>query len=354
MTSADKGISTPDLQRELERIGTDFHDALSRARTVEQLGLVRQAFLGKKSAIRRLLNQIGELPQDLRVSVATKLNEARQTFDEVLRRASEELAETGSAHQVEAEWLDRSLPGVHPLRGAINPVTDTEDRCLEILRELGFVLSEGPEVEDQFYNFDALNIPKHHPARDLQDTFFVQGDLVLRTHTTSVQARVLAKRNPPPIKIVSRGRVYRNEKVDASHLAMFHQLEGVWLETGTSFAHLKWVLRFVAEHLYGNDLKLRFKPKFYPYTEPSVGMDIQCSRCDGLGCEACHGLGWVTVIGAGMIHPNVLVTFGYNPDKVTGFAFGWGTSRLAAQFYGISQIRAMYEQDWRFLNNLVD
>ena len=294
------GETMIDVHDQIEALTAKFEEALSRARTSEEVGLVRQSFLGKKSAIRRLLSQVGQLPEQVRATVAAKLNDTRKKLDEVLRIASEQIAEKAIREGVESEWLDRSLPGVIASRGALNPVTDTEERCLEVLRQLGFVLSEGPEVEDEFYNFDALNIPKHHPARDLQDTFFVHGDLVLRTHTTSVQARVLSSRQAPPIKIASRGRVYRNENVDASHLAMFHQLEGIWLEAGTTFAHLKWVLRFVAENLYGNNLKLRFKPKFYPYTEPSVGMDIQCGPCEGRGCEACHALGWITVIGAGM------------------------------------------------------
>jgi phenylalanyl-tRNA synthetase alpha chain len=222
-----------------------------------------------------------------------------------------------------------------------------ERRCLSILQRLGFTLVDGPEVEDEFHNFDALNIPKHHPARDMQDTFFVNGGLLLRSHTTTVQARVLGERRPLPIRVASAGRVYRNEAVDATHLAMFHQLEGLWIDRGLGFAHLKGVLLAVAEGLYGPGHHFRFKPKFYPYTEPSVGMDIRCTACEGAGCAACHGAGWVTIIGAGMVHRNVFTTFGYDPDEVSGIAFGWGTTRLAAQLVSIARVKSLYESDLR-------
>jgi len=205
---------------------------------------------------------------------------------------------------------------------------------------------EGPEVEHPYYNFDALNIPEHHPARDMQDTFWVDGGWLLRSHTTTVQARVLQQRPTPPVRVASLGRVYRNEAVDATHTAMFHQMEGIWVDRGLTFAHLKGTLAVIARALYG-DQPIRFKPKFYPYTEPSVGVDLQCSVCQGAGCEACHGAGWVTILGSGMIHPKVFLEFGYDPDEVSGIAFGFGTSRMAAQRAGVVKSRTLYEQDIR-------
>jgi phenylalanyl-tRNA synthetase alpha chain len=226
-----------------------------------------------------------------------------------------------------------------------------ERRCLEVLRQLGFEVANGPEVEHPYYNFDALNIPEHHPARDMQDTFWVQGGLLLRSHTTTVQARILEANREKgasalPIRIASMGRVYRNEAVDATHLAMFHQLEGLWVDRGLTFAHLKGVLDFVARSLFG-DRKVRFKPKFYPYTEPSVGVDLACGVCGGKGCEACHGAGWVTILGAGMVHPKVFKEFGFDPNEVSGIAFGLGTTRMAAQWSGVTRPKSMYESDLR-------
>lgn len=228
---------------------------------------------------------------------------------------------------------------------------------MAVMRQLGFEFVDGPEVEHPFYNFDALNIPEHHPARDMQDTFWVQGGWLLRSHTTTVQARVLERQPQLPIRVASYGRVYRNEAVDATHLAMFHQFEGIWLDRGLSFAHLKGTLSFIARALYG-DHRIRFKPKFYPYTEPSVGVDLECSVCHGHGldmgrqCEACHGAGWVTILGAGMVHPKLLLEFGYDPEQVTGIAFGLGTTRMAAQKTGASKVRSLYEQDQRVMRTL--
>lgn len=250
------------------------------------------------------------------------------------------------AARLDAEWLDLSMPGTAPLRGARHPLTVVEARCLAVLRQLGFTVVDGPEVETAYYNFDALNIPKHHPARDMQDTFWVSGGLLLRSHTTTVQARVLQSKPPLPIRVASMGRVYRNEAVDATHLAMFHQFEGIWIDRGLTFAHLKGVLAFVAKSLYG-DHRVRFKPKFYPYTEPSVGVDLACTVCDTAGCDACHGAGWVTILGAGMVHPNVFREFGYDPAEVSGIAFGLGTARMAAQAAGVHKIRSLYETDLR-------
>ena len=339
---------------DLRSLESEFKSALSTVESSADVTTIRQLFLGKKSRLRQLLANVGNIPQSDRARLATTLNSLRENFDSTLRDLEYRLADRALRLRIEDEWTDTTLPGAPAQVGAMNPVTQAERRCLAILRRLGFELVEGPEVETELFNFDALNIPKHHPARDMQDTFFIQGGLVLRTHTTNVQARALSRRPRPPVRIVSRGRVYRNEDVDATHLAMFHQLEGVWLERGTTFAQLKWVLRFVAKELFGPATGVRFKPKYYPYTEPSVGMDIKCSVCRGSGCDACHGSGWVTIIGAGMIHSRVLETFHYNPEEVSGFAFGWGTSRLAAQLFGVSQVRRLYEQDRRFLQSLTD
>ncbi|HKY34957.1 MAG TPA: phenylalanine--tRNA ligase subunit alpha [Polyangiaceae bacterium] len=328
-----------------------FRAELAQAKRPNELRDLRVKYLGKKSELKSALKSLREIPAEQRAEVAKQLNDAQATIEsELLARESTAQASELS-QKLEQEWVDIALPGLVTERGVKHPVRVVEERCLAVLRQLGFQVASGPEVESPFYNFDALNIPPHHPARDMQDTFWVQGDLVLRSHTSTIQARTLEKRLPLPLKYASPGRVYRNEAVDATHLAMFHQLEGFWVEQGLSFAHLKGVLSFVAGSLYENR-KFRFKPKFYPYTEPSIGLDIACLSCGGEGCGACHDAGWVTIIGAGMIHPKIMKSFGYTEPGVRGIAFGWGTTRMTAQWLGLSRAKSMYEQDMRFLRSM--
>nr|WP_281400972.1 phenylalanine--tRNA ligase subunit alpha [Amycolatopsis umgeniensis] len=316
---------------------------MREAGTVAQLDAMRLKFFGKRSEFKAMFRALGGLEPEERKAKAVVLN---AEFDRLEREFAARLAEVGR-QESEARWraeaVDITLPGLAPRRGAWNPVTEVEQRCLAVLRQLGFEFRSGPEAEDPYYNFDALNIPAHHPARDLQDTFWLDTGAVLRSHTTTVQARVLAGKPALPIKVASAGRVYRNEAVDATHLAMFHQLEGFWVDNGLSLADLKGVLAFVVRELYGPKARIRFKPKYYPYTEPSVGLDISCTRCGGDGCDACHRVGWVTLMGAGMIHPNVLREFGYDRPGVRGLAFGWGLTRMTAQWLGLSKIRQLYE-----------
>lgn len=328
-----------------------FRADLATAQTPQALDVIRRAHTGKKSPFKRALQNLRNIPPEQRRDVAQSINEARTQVEAELAAASKVIEAQALAKQLESERMDLTLPGLALGRGARHPLTNVERRCLDVMRRLGFRLVDGPEVELPHYNFDALNIPKHHPARDMQDTFYVDGGHVLRTHTTSVQARELSKTPALPFRIVSMGRVYRNEAVDATHLAMFHQFEGIWVEEGLTFAHLKGVLSFIVEALYGPG-KLRFKPKYYPYTEPSVGVDLACSQCGGEGCVACHGAGWVTILGAGMIHPKLLIQFGYDPDKVSGIAFGLGTTRMAAQAAGIDKLRPLYEQELSLLHAL--
>jgi phenylalanyl-tRNA synthetase alpha chain len=220
---------------------------------------------------------------------------------------------------------------------------------MDVMRRLGFTLVEGPEIELPYYNFDALNIPENHPARDMQDTFWLPDNHLLRSHTTTVQARVLEQKPPLPIKVVAAGRVYRNEAVDATHLAMFHQFEGIWVEEGLTYGDLKGTLIEIARSIYGEGHQYRFKPKYYPYTEPSVGMDLQCTVCLGKteSCPTCKGAGWITILGSGMIHPKVFIEFGYDHTKLSGIAFGIGTTRIAAQAAGMTALKPLYEQDLR-------
>jgi phenylalanyl-tRNA synthetase alpha chain len=342
-------MSQPDVDALLRA----FREALGEASDPKDLDEIRRVHtVGRKSAMKDAFRAMREVPPQERPAVAKALNAAKATMEAELEAASHQIEARALQHQLDAEWIDLTMPGVAPRRGARHPLTEVEDRCMEVLRRLGFVWVDGPEVEDPYYNFDALNIPEHHPARDMQDTFWVTGGLLLRSHTTTVQARVLQKRPPLPIRIATPGRVYRNEAVDATHVAMFHQLEGLWIAEGLTFSHLKGILAFIAHALYGEDRKIRFKPKFYPYTEPSMGVDVSCGVCNGSGCEACHHTGWVTILGAGMVHPKVFMGFGYDPREVSGIAFGLGTTRMAAQHSGVVKSKSLYDQDLRVLRAL--
>jgi phenylalanyl-tRNA synthetase alpha chain len=341
--SADQGAPRPDATALLEA----FRAQLAAAQTPDALDALRREHTGKASPLKAALKGLRDVPEAERPHVAASLNEAAALVEAELDAARIRVEASALEARLAAEWQDLSAPGVATPCGALHPVTTVERRCLDVLRRLGFTTVEGPEVETAFFNFDALNIPEHHPARDMQDTFWLANGRLLRSHTTTVQARLLAQRPALPIRAASLGRVYRNEAVDATHLAMFHQFEGIWVDRGLTFAHLKGTLAFIARELFGADRKVRFKPKFYPYTEPSVGVDVACTVCGGRGCEACHGAGWVTILGAGMIHPKVFTTFGYDPDEVSGIAFGLGTTRMAAQWAGVSKVRSLYEGDLR-------
>ncbi|MCG7525369.1 phenylalanine--tRNA ligase subunit alpha [Streptomyces sp. OfavH-34-F] len=337
---------------DIDSLRQSFLEELSGASQRVEIEALRTSYLGRRSFIKEEFRRLGELPEEERKQHAVRLNDLSQQMQSEIDARLEAARKAETAVQLEAEWLDVTLPGQVSRAGAWHPLTEVEQRCLTVLRQLGFERAEGPEVEDAYHNFDALNIPQHHPARDMQDTFWLDAGKLLRSHTTTIQARVLGEGRELPIKIAAAGRVYRNEAVDATHLAMFHQLEGFWLEPGLSVGHLKSLLTFVATALYGEDVKLRFKPKYYPYTEPSLGLDIACTHCGGTGCEACHHIGWVTIIGAGMIHPAVLREFGYDRDGVTGIAFGWGSTRMTAQRLGVSKVKPLYSSDQRLLSYL--
>ncbi len=328
-----------------------FRADLANATDPTQLDVVRRTHSGKNSPLKLGLRGLRDVPADDRPAVAAEINAAAEAIEVEIAAAQGQLEAVALEARLDAEWADPNLPGVATGRGSRHPLSLVEDRCLAVLRRLGFERVDGPEVEHPFYNFDALNVPEHHPARDAQDTFWVTDGFLLRSHTTSVQARTLETRRDLPIRIASAGRAYRNEAVDATHLAMFHQLEGLWIDRGLTFAHLKGILAFLATELFG-DQRIRFKPKFYPYTEPSVGVDLACRLCDGAGCEACHGAGWITILGAGMVHPAVFETFGFDPNEVSGIAFGLGTTRMAAQWAGLTRVKALYEQDARVMRIL--
>ena len=331
---------------QIDTLQSTLEVTLAKVVTKEDLELVRRDWLAKEGIVRTLFKQLKEVPADKKPSVAAQLNTIRDRVEKFVTTKEGELQAAARTGQLSKEFYDLSLPGEALGVGSPHPVTLVERKISALLRPFGFKSVYGPEVETDYYCFDALNIPPHHPARDMQDTFYTHTGNVLRTHTTSVQSRTLEK-GGLPTKIATFGRVFRNETEDPSHQAMFHQYELVWVEPGLTLAHLMGLINHILKGLYGKRRKVRFVPKFYPYTEPSIGPQIDCSICRGAGCSACGGAGWVTVAGAGMIHRNVLREFKYDPDKVSGFAFGLGTSRLVSQFCNIPTLKEVYENDLR-------
>jgi phenylalanyl-tRNA synthetase alpha chain len=328
---------------------TQFRAELVAATTPESLQDIRTRYLGKKSYVKTALKSLGGMSAEERPKFAKEINDAAAAIESELDAADERVRNAAIEKQIESEWQDLTMPGIAAQRGATHPLTQVHRKAMDVMRRLGFTLEEGPEIELPYYNFDALNIPENHPARDMQDTFWLPNQHLLRSHTTTVQARVLEKHPPLPIKVVAAGRVYRNEAVDATHLAMFHQFEGIWVEEGLTYGDLKGTLTEIAKSIYGEDHVFRFKPKYYPYTEPSVGMDMQCTVCRAKDddCPACKGAGWITILGSGMIHPKVFIEFGYDHTKLSGIAFGIGTTRIAAQAAGLTAVKPLYEQDLR-------
>lgn len=321
---------------------------LEKVKDKESLEHVRRTWLAKEGIVKVLFQQLRDVEPDKKPEMAAKLNTIKERIGSFVKEKEASLTESSRAKKLESEFMDLSLPGEFPGVGRIHPITYVERKFTSILRPFGFFNQLGPEIELEYYNFDALNIPKHHPARDMQDTFFTDPGEVLRTHTSSVQVRAL-KKGGLPIKIACMGRCYRNETEDASHTSILHQYDIIWVEEGLTLSHLMGLIVHILKGLYGKRRKVRFVPKYYPYTEPSIGPQINCVICGGKGCSSCDGAGWVTVAGAGMVHRNVLLECNYDPSKVTGFAFGMGTSRLASQFCGISSLRSLYSNDLRIL-----
>jgi phenylalanyl-tRNA synthetase alpha chain len=335
LKDTDFNLILSELQGSLDKV-------LLRAELEEQ----KRVWLGKEGRVKALYAELRTLPAEQRPEIAEGLNQVRSGVEQAFLQAEARLRAADLLASLSKEWLDPSLPGTSLGIGSSHPITLVEQKILSILRPFGFENVYGPEIETEYFCFDALNIPAHHPARDMQDTFYTTDNLVLRTHTTSVQARVL-QNGKAPLKVASFGRVYRNEAEDASHQAMFHQFELIWLEEGLTLSHLMGLISHILKGLYGKTRKVRFVPKFYPYTEPSIGPQIDCSMCKGKGCALCGNSGWVTVAGAGMIHHKVLLEFGFDPEKISGFAFGLGSGRLACQAAGLEDGRMLYENDLR-------
>jgi phenylalanyl-tRNA synthetase alpha chain len=337
------------MQERLSELQNQAKNDLAKADSGDEVEQVKTKYLGRKGVISEIIKSIPSLPPDQRSTVGKSANKLKQEIGRWIEEARGKFVVEERAPVAGKEMFDLSLPGERKPYGHKHPITQTIDEIKGIFGKLGFAIEYGPEVEHEYYNFDALNIPQDHPSREDFDTFFLDNKLLLRSQTSTVQIRVM-KEKKPPIRMIAPGKVFRPDTVDARHASMFHQIEGLMVDEGVSFSDLKFILTFFAKTYFGQDIKMRFRPSFFPFTEPSAEMDISCSICKGKGCSVCSYSGWVEVLGAGMVDPNVFETVGYDAEKYTGFAFGLGVERLAMLRYGIDDIRLFFENDMRFLS----
>ena len=308
------------------------------------LDQARIRFLGRKGELAQLFKELGKVPEEERREVGRLLNVAKLRLEEVFSEAAQRSRDLEASRR---ESIDVTVPGRLPPAGRLHPITQTAMEVCRIFNWLGFETVEGPEVELDYYNFEALNIPKDHPARDMQDTFYISEEVVLRTHTSPIQVRTMEKRKPP-VRVIAPGRTYRRDS-DVTHTPMFHQVEGLMVGKGISFGDLKGILTTFVHQMFGPEVGLRFRPSFFPFTEPSAEVDIECVMCRGGGCRVCKGTGWLEILGSGMVDPEVYKYVGYDPEEVTGFAFGMGIERIAMLKFGIDDLRLFFENDLRFL-----
>lgn len=332
------------------RIQAEAVAAIQAARSTDELKELRVRFLGKKAELSQLLGQIGKLPPEERKAFGAAGNQARQAIEAALTEREEALRRQELAARLEAERIDVTLPGTPVPRGHLHILRQVWERIEEIFIGMGYDVYEGPEVETDWYNFEALNIPKGHPARDAQDSLFITEEVLLRTHTSPCQIRYMHAKAPQlPVRVIVPGRVYRRDFEDATHGSMFHQVEGLVVDRGITMGDLKGTLLEMARALFGPETKVRLRPSYFPFTEPSAEVDVSCIFCGGSGCRTCKGSGWIEILGSGMVHPTVIKNGGYDPEAVTGFAFGMGIERVAMLVYGIEDLRHFVVNDMRFL-----
>ncbi len=344
-----KDNALTDLSSQITSVHERFAESLSVARDVKDLDSIRVAYLGRSGELTAMRRRIGLLPVEERRTVGSLINEAATRMEEALHDAGRRV-EAGSLLEALGERIDVTFPGLHPAVGATHPVRQTMADLCSFFERRGFAIVLGPEIEPEYYNFDALNIPRDHPAREGFDSFFITDTLLLRPHTSPMQIRTM-ERFQPPIAVVVPGRCYRRDAVDSRHLFMFHQIEGLLVDDNIHMGHLKGILTAMCADAFGREQALRFRPSFFPFTEPSAEVDTTCPACQGNGgeCRTCGGSGWIELGGAGMVHPNVLREVGYDPAVVSGWAFGFGIERIALARYGVDDIRLFYENDPAFL-----
>lgn len=336
------------IRENIESIRAELEQELQRLDDVKQLEEAHQRVLGKKGSLTALLRSMGQLSPEERPAAGQMINAGRERISAMLDERLTTLKARERERKLEREALDVTEPRDLPRLGVAHPTSLVLDEVLLALTGLGFDVVEGPEIELDHYNFELLNLPKNHPARDAQDTFYVDDNIVLRTHTSPVQARTMLSRKPP-IRIACPGRVFRADEVDATHSPVFHQIEGLVIDKDVNMGDLKGTLDALFKRLYGDDIETRFRPSFFPFTEPSAEVDLTCISCRGKGCRMCKGTGWIEVLGCGMVNPKVLTMCGIDPNEYTGFAFGIGLERITMLRYGIKDMRLLYEGDERFL-----
>ncbi len=337
------------MKEQLEKIRLAAADAVNSASTPADIEALRVKYLGKKGEVTAVLKQMGALSAEERPIMGQLANDVRAFIEDIIVKASASLEEKAMSARLAEETLDVTMPGAKIPMGHKHPMSIVRDEVEQIFTGMGFKVADGPEVELDYYNFEALNTPKNHPARDVQDTFYISENILLRTQTSSVQVRYMEK-NKPPIRVIAPGRVYRSDEVDATHSPLFHQIEGLVVDRGITMGNLKSTLETFAKGLYGDDVVCRLRPHHFPFTEPSAEMDIMCFNCQGKGCRLCKDEGWIELLGAGMVHPKVLEICGIDSREYSGYAFGIGLERITMRKYGIKDMRLLYENDVRFLN----
>ncbi len=336
------------MKQQLEQIRQSAEESLKTIDSIAGLEEIRVKYLGKKGELTSVLRGMGQLSAEERPLIGQLANQVRSFIEEELDKAKNKLQQAELEKKLSNETLDVTVPGKKWSVGKTHPLTTVLDELKDIFIGMGFSIAEGPEVEYDYYNFEALNLPKNHPARDTQDTFYVNDNIVLRTQTSPMQVRVMEKQQPP-IRIIAPGRVFRSDAVDATHSPVFHQIEGLVVDKGITMGDLKGTLEVFVKKLYGEEVKVRFRPHHFPFTEPSAEMDISCFVCGGEGCRVCKGEGWIEILGCGMVHPKVLKNCGIDPEVYSGFAFGIGLERIVMRRYDIDDLRLFFENDVRFL-----
>jgi phenylalanyl-tRNA synthetase alpha chain len=334
------------MKNQIEEVKSKFLSEILSVEDEKQLEELRVKYLGRRGIIQSLFDKLREVPKEEKPELGKLLNELKELAQ---GKYNEKKLEIERKKAKVESVVDLTIPGRLKYTGRKHPLTQTLEEIKKIFIGMGFEVASGPEIEDDYHNFEALNIPPEHPARDMQDTFFIEDKIILRTHTSPVQIRVMESRKPP-VRIIAPGRVYRNEAISARSYCLFHQVEGLYVDEGVSFAELKGTLLAFAKQMFGSDVKLRFRPSFFPFTEPSAEVDVSCFICGGRGCRVCKYGGWLEILGCGMVDPNVFKFVGYDTEKYTGYAFGMGVERIAMLKYGIDDIRLFYENDFRFLD----
>ncbi|WLR44139.1 phenylalanine--tRNA ligase subunit alpha [Bacillus carboniphilus] len=339
------------MQEKLQHLKEEAIHAINEVKSSKKLNEIRVSYLGKKGPITEVLRGMGKLSKEERPKIGALANVVREEIANKISLKQQQLEEEEVMKKLANETVDVTLPGRPILQGGTHPLTAVTEEIEDLFLSMGYSIAEGPEVESDYYNFEALNIPKAHPARDMQDTFYIDEETLLRTHTSPVQIRTLEQfEGKGPVKIICPGRVYRRDSDDATHSHQFAQIEGLVVDENIRMSDLKGTLEVFAKAMFGEEREIRLRPSFFPFTEPSVEVDVSCFKCGGAGCNVCKGTGWIEVLGAGMVHPNVLKMAGFDPVKYQGFAFGIGQERIAMLKYGIDDIRHFYTNDLRFLS----